>query len=337
MKKNYPYLDVLKIIMCVFVVMIHINPIGDSIYPWVRASVPMFFVISSFLFFIKNNILDKTTKNKNLIGFITRNLKLYLVWFLLLLPITLREKDYFNEGIKKAVLRFVSDLLFGSTFKASWFLMALIIGMVLIFLLSEKLDNRIVTFICIVTYYGCCMATNYANLASEKLIYIFKDMMGNALDMSFVASLIWLDIGKQFSKYENKIKPISFKKLFIMLAFSIISLYVEYKYTTINQTGWTNSHYFSLLLLVPIIFAITIKINDHLVEFDSKLLRVISTITYCMHYSFRVVISDISHLFGTHFSERLKFFIVIIVCFVFSTIVYKLSKKEKFKLLRILY
>ena len=70
MKTNFNGLDLLKFLMALVVVMIHVKPNEPSeplnlvFTPLIKVSVPLFFVISSFLFFLKLNSIS----SKNLLG-----------------------------------------------------------------------------------------------------------------------------------------------------------------------------------------------------------------------------------------------------------------------------
>ncbi len=93
--------DVLKIVLAIFILAIHTTPTDFSLRPLLRLAVPLFFIITSYLFFSKQNRLhsdrDKTNALKK---FVRRYLKLYLFWFVVLLPITIFLKRwYIDPGV----------------------------------------------------------------------------------------------------------------------------------------------------------------------------------------------------------------------------------------------
>lgn len=47
---NYDVLDLAKFVLAFFVVAIHTSFFPKYLYPWLRVAVPLFFIISSFVF-----------------------------------------------------------------------------------------------------------------------------------------------------------------------------------------------------------------------------------------------------------------------------------------------
>lgn len=64
-------LDVLKIVLAVFIVAIHTTPVNFQLRPLLRLAVPLFFIITSYLFFSKQSRLssdeDKTIAFKKFV------------------------------------------------------------------------------------------------------------------------------------------------------------------------------------------------------------------------------------------------------------------------------
>ena len=70
-KRTYNSIDILKIILALFVVVIHSGIDKTVLAPVLRIAVPLFFIISSYFFFTKNAKLQ-TNKEKNTALHITR-------------------------------------------------------------------------------------------------------------------------------------------------------------------------------------------------------------------------------------------------------------------------
>ena len=142
-------LDVMKFIMAILIVDAHVKGsivtppylLDNFIKPLESLAVPEFFVISSFLFFIK--------ARKNgfsfdvLWNFEKRLVLLYLFGVIVWLPIILIQNDYGKEGIINGVGFFVRDFFFGHTFDASWFLGALITSMPIVWPLGKYLKENL--------------------------------------------------------------------------------------------------------------------------------------------------------------------------------------------------
>ena len=130
--------DVLKFFLSLIVVTIHVNLTSQILLPWSRIAVPLFFVISSYFLFSKINLTEKYDEQKLILKkYIFRNLKLYAFWFIALLPITLYYRKWFDAEIFVGFFKFVKAVLFQSTFRASWYIMATIIGTIIVFYLSK--------------------------------------------------------------------------------------------------------------------------------------------------------------------------------------------------------
>ena len=126
--KSYDSFDLFKIIISFVVMIVHTRIFGDSrfhwLHPWCRIAIPVYFMISSFLFFSKYDRLPDDEKNSYLRKFVKRDLTLYLFWFIVFLPFTIIYRDCLHKGIAF----FFGMILLGSSFPASWYLIALVIG-----------------------------------------------------------------------------------------------------------------------------------------------------------------------------------------------------------------
>ena len=157
-KYNSPLIDLLKLVLAVLVVGVHtissVNSIGR---PILRLGVPVFFIISSYLFFIKQNSCTTAKKRKQgLIKYVKRILKLYLFWFIVLLPITVYyNKWHINLSVDTFVV-IVQNFLFNQTFSGSWYLMALILGIAIVWALGEKRVNDLGIIIIGILLYLLC-------------------------------------------------------------------------------------------------------------------------------------------------------------------------------------
>lgn len=157
-------IDLAKIILSLMVVAIHVPPARGGAYeiliPILRTAVPIFFMLSGYLLFGK--IKDCTIEEKKSIvtNYIIRILKLYLSWFVILLPVTIIRGDYFVDGISVGILEILKDFVLGSTFPASWYLMAVVIGTILVFIISALKESCLSDSIVLVWggFYMFCVA-----------------------------------------------------------------------------------------------------------------------------------------------------------------------------------
>lgn len=175
-KKQFAGLDVLKFCMALLVVSIHarlfkeIGWLYDFVHPLKYSAVPIFFVISSYLFFSRDQIGLKALGH-----YLKRLGMFYLFWFVLLLPVTLRIRGW------SSLVGFLYNLSLGSTFRGSWFIMALLIGIPIIYFARRVLHPFILLFV----------------VYAIHLPFQYPDLWPNAQwgDFSFIPSLLWIDIG----------------------------------------------------------------------------------------------------------------------------------------------
>ncbi len=118
MTKNYDAIDLAKFILSIIVCGIH--ALGRyGIYPFFRIAVPLFFIISSYFFFKKLNAENDSKDGHILLkNFAKRNAKLYLFWFVLLLPITLFNLKIFSGNVVLNLVKLAAKAVFASTFVA---------------------------------------------------------------------------------------------------------------------------------------------------------------------------------------------------------------------------
>lgn len=333
-------IDLLKFLLSFIVVAIHVNPFGEKLgylrFPLCRIAVPIFFLVSSYFFFrkIKNN---PTNEHKNILkNLIVRNLKLYLTWFILLLPITLLSKDYFKNGLRLGISKLITDFFFSSTFKVSWYIMGLIIGISIMFLLSKVFKNHIIILLGLISFLLCSALSNYysfaINISCVEYIYnIYPSVIYN----SFPASLLWIEIGKVLVDNDSKINlKLSYLKIGIVI--SMVLLFLESALINYLNCSKSNDCYIMLIPVCVFIFIYVLKTNKSIKY--GKIMRNMSTIIYCLHFSLKIAILNIIPLSIKGLKSSLLFYVLIcMICVVFSLLVLKLSHYKAFKKLKNLY
>lgn len=206
---RYDSIDLTKFVLAFMVVLIHINPFSAEVnvvvMPVLRLAVPLFFIISAFFFFTKVNVGKGATESdvvqavKRAIGFTKRNLTLYFFWLAILIVPVIALRGWFGRGILRGVFVLLQHFFFGSTFIASWYIMALIIAVWAVLILSVKLSSTQVVAITAPFFVVSCLMSNYyyAPLTQAHL---------DALEFafwypynSFWIGLFWVAVGKWIS------------------------------------------------------------------------------------------------------------------------------------------
>ena len=225
MRNREDAFDITKMILSIFVIGAHAGLYPDIMNPLYRIAVPMFFFS---YFFFKSPGQDKTANKARLKKFVVRNLRLYGFWFVALLPLTLIIRDYFAQGFVPGLLTLLHNFLFYSTFRASWYLIALCTAMVILYFLSGVTGNKGLLWISAPIYVLYCLFSNYYGLFGECDLWnsfcngyrtVFVTLCNN-----FPAGFLWITLGKMFA--EGKIS-IPAKVTRWMLPLSVMLLYAE--------------------------------------------------------------------------------------------------------------
>lgn len=139
--KSYNSIDLFKFIAAILVVAIHTHPFGENpdvdyyFTCFCRIAVPFFFITTSFFFF---------RKAKPDIKAYTKRLSiLYLLWFIIELPLVYyRFFVAFDHPLPIQILNLFRSLFFSNTWAASWYIMASIIAVNIVYFLSRKINNK---------------------------------------------------------------------------------------------------------------------------------------------------------------------------------------------------
>lgn len=148
-KVYYPYLDLLKFVCCIGVVVIHTQPHSD-LPEWGREivekiislPVPLFFMLSAYLF--AGKIKFAAGDGIHIKKFVKRLFILYLLWTVLLIWSWLPPfiKYFSDDWLTSLPLRLICGAPLGS-----WFIVSLIYGMLVVYACNKWLGKCITTFL----------------------------------------------------------------------------------------------------------------------------------------------------------------------------------------------
>lgn len=327
------------------VLAIHSGLFPMVLYPWLRIAVPLFFIMSAKFVFSKLNNAPFEQHFSILKGFILRNLQLYLCWFIILLPLTLyvRRNVYFSNGFWLNILTIIRSTIFGSTFVASWFIMATIIGVLIIYSLNRLFqNNNFILFLISVSVFAIVsIASSYqfaiADTSLLSTINAYNYIFGN-LVLSFPAAIFWTFIGKLFSEGKIKLKSTVFS--IILTLISAVALYIEWKCIISLSSSYNNDSYFMLAPLCIFLFLCIEKIKPfhwiHSIRFKRM-----STVIYVLHGSLEVAFSKVILILFGFSVPLLSFIITLISClvaYIFIELAAKLLHKYRIgKIPKMLY
>jgi len=337
---NSRQIDLLKLVLAVLVVGVHTLSSVDFIgRPILRLGVPIFFIISSYLFFIKQNSCTTAEKRKqSLIKYVKRILKLYLFWFVVLLPITVYyNKWHVNLSVDTFVV-IVQNFFFNQTFLGSWYLMALILGISIVWALGEKRVNDVwIVIIGILLYLLCCMSSNYNSLVAKVplLNHALKsyEMVFTIPHNSLPAGILFIAIGKILAQHSFYV---SNKILFISTIVLFFILYCEHLWIRSNCMVTSDDCYLMLPPLCMSLFMLVGQNTKLKLNSDIKPLRACSTIIYCSHISIAFCLYGVLRNYveyDTTAYQILSFFMTLALSSLLAYFVLKLEKHKHFRLL----
>lgn len=337
-REFFPLVDVVKVILSAMVVAIHVSPVDEPIrsllLPILRIAVPIFFLLSSF--FLSRKLASKqdvVAKRAVLFRFVKRNICLYLFWYIALFVPTLflrREayEAFLSYGLLKGVFLYIMTVLFGSTFRVSWFLSATCIGAVIVYVLEYK--RSLCFAICGVSFIICCFASNYYGIAPSWLVSIFHRFSPiGTLYNSFPAALLWMLIGNEVGKvYSSRLRETLYRNrliLFVLALIGALVLYIEHSVIEMAGCARADDCYFSLIIVCLPLFLIIISVAEEGAQAPPiyRFMRAASTVTYCLHATLAYILTI---CFNFHAPSVTFYLLVLLLCWLCAMVIICLEK-----------
>ena len=320
-------IDIAKFLCAILVVCIHTHPLqyGTTIDYYFncfcRIAVPFFFVSSSYFYY---------TRGGQIKNYLKRLFILYLCWFVVELPLTIKVYFFDAEGsLLFNSLKFLRGLLINNSFFASWFLTALMEGMLIIHLVENKKPNLVYALgvVCFILgllwsmWYGLLRGTMF-----ETYYHYFGLVVMPA--NSFIIAIPYLIIGKWFA--EKMIPKINYLLCVIFVLMAVVEVCICKD--SFNKPF--DDVYISLIPLSIIIFQFASKISiskTSSLNSVCRFLRKCSILIYLLHPVFIYIFEQFG-LFQTQSDYNpLVFFLSVLVCSVLcSSLIIALSKRYNF-------
>lgn len=322
--------DIAKFIMSLMVVAIHAQLYPELLYPWLRVAVPMFFMLSSYFLFGKlSRMTDQKKKDEAVRQYAMRNLTLYLFYAVLFFPIYVREQQWFSQGIGKGMVLMLRELIFGSTFPASWFVMACVIGTLLVYYGGKCVSDPVLALISLAVYAVVSIRSAYT-FAIEDIPAIMGFYTGVEnvivyIMLSFPVALFWIVCGKLFA--ENKIN-LKLWSAVVGTVISGIALYLEADYVDHQIEGYFPDCYLLMVPFAVMVFAVIRQITIPELRWGIYL-RKISVIIFTTHiYTLRVT-GAVLRKVGLP-SVLLQYALTVCICVCIGLVILWLEKKHGF-------
>ena len=335
-RKNLDSADVLKFVLSILIVATHTSFFEGYLTPLVRLAVPAFFMISGYFFFSRTNSCDTEEKKKAYLKkSVTHNLKLYLFWFILLLPLTLYIRKYHTMGLVGGALHLIRDFLFGSTFQSSWYIVALITGFAIVLFLSDKISQSALVIIGVIFYIPSLLSSNYEFLLeSSDLLKAVGESLSKVFLLpcrNFSVSILYIAIGKYLAEknYEGKTKKYTVTFLLAFAALIAEYLALHFSGVKIEDTDCYIALPFAAYYLCKVFLTLDIKCKCAII------LRKISTVSYCAHMAVFMVVGKLFKIFEIpDWQNVLHFALTLLLTHILSLVLIKLTEYKYFRFLK---
>lgn len=322
-RRNYDSIDVAKFVLSIFVVVIHIHPFEAYtvfLRPVLRTAVPLFFLISSYFFFVRHKDLPTLDDRvAHLEKYVSRNLKLYLFWMIVLLVPTIKYRQWFANGFFNGVCLWFRAFFTDSTFIASWFIMAAVIATIIITISSRYISNKVLLLFSLAPFCICCLLCNYRNTTFTQAH--MGSIMSTGINFtSYWVALFWVVTGKILAEKSFE-KSFSQRGLLLLSALGLTVLYAEQALVTSRGWAVADDCYFALPLLCIPVFLLLLSCDIQVG--CARFLRSASTVTFCLHATLQYVLRD---CFGCNASSNMMLIIVLMSSWGLTYLILKLER-----------
>lgn len=255
-----------------------------------------------------------------------------MVWFLIEFPFVYKRFfiDYDNSLLLQ-LLNFVRCLIFNNTWYASWFIMACILSVNIIYYLSKKLSNKYLFIIGWGGYIISLSCSSYSGaldyFLSENLQHIHAQISYFFMPAnSFIVALIYIVLGKIIAdKMQNDNKKIltpSHNIYLLVITFVLLCAEIHFmKWSVI-----INDAFFLLPVFTYLFLHLLLKVDINVPASISQIFRKLSILIYILHSIFIIVVSQ---FLGT--SNGLLFYsIVLLLSGLTGWTIIRLSERQRY-------
>lgn len=327
--RTYNGLDLLKFIMSLFVVMIHVKPNAHSevltmvFNPILSVAVPVFFVLSSVLIF---NKLTKVGGGAPLVKYCKRLSLLYFCWLIVDIWFVLFKRPYISDGFPSGCLEFIKDLFFGTTFPGSWFLSALLVSVVLVYIGCRTIGKFATAGIALlISLYVSWI--DFLPVEMRVLYEWYATNVRQEVNLSFPSQMIWVVIGMFIGTNLDRILP--YKKSIYQwgIGLSIVLYAVSV---------------FCHIMLVKYVWVVTICLIAFFLDLPDRPIyrhiRNYSILIFLFHFSIAGKMSLFCSIVGDSLlTNWLYYILVVMVSIIFAEVIMRLERVRHLEFLNYLH
>ncbi len=261
--KYYAGLDLLKFLLAIMIIAAHcslfdefadVKVLADRLF---SIAVPLFFAMSAFFFVKKIDALDEGDKRTQFKKTIKRLVILFTIWYVLMLPMT-----WFKWWSIATIKETVYALFLSCTFNGYWFIKALIINTVILFICRGRRAMLLLAAVSFAVY--LLFAYNYI------FHYLPVDLSPY---YSFYYHTSYFCVGAIMARYYDEIRLLRLSS-WTLLGLWII-LFVLVSFLPIDPLY----RFFSIMLIFPVFERMDPKCKERL-----KTMRSMSIILYMVQF-----------------------------------------------------
>ena len=362
-RRRYPVLDLVRFIAALLIIFIHIFPEGSTtssvgldptlpviisesfVYAIIRVAAPIFFFISSFLLF-KRIEEDKENGWKKVGSFCLRLLFLYLFWYVVGLPLTIKDiVGFATSGDTNGLIRYFVITFWKGAPRGYWFLVSLAFSVFIANIVKGKKGLIVLTVISLVMYVFGCLNSAYFGIFVGREDPFSKGFyfIGEYLELSFcyLEALLFVILGKIFALYG----PFKIKGNIVFIVISFFLMVTELFLTISNNLLIYPDAYFSLPIFIFFFMNRILMINIESESFAKKAerLKKIGSFSYLFHIQFFVYLHWIldscnCNIFRQYIALLLIPYVVVVgLCFILQPLCERLSRYRYLRFLRYSY
>ena len=352
-ERSFAAIDLARFIFSLLIVAFHFPPFfGDSDVAGIldfiflryleRLAVPFFFLCSGF--FLYRNCEFNASALKKEKKYILRMLRLYLVWTIVYLPLSINSFQYDDRGILHAVLLYIRNFIFTGSYFHLWYLnaAAMAVLLILIFRTRNKSPEKILMIaaafymlgLLAQSWFGMIKPMQVLTPMVWKCLKGVQRLIGTTRDGLFEAFL-YTSIGMFFAVRKPSMKK---EKAMIFLLLSLAALFVEIVY--LKKMGWsreTDMYIFQ----VPAAAFLFAFVQNMLIKPKPvfKRLRKMSALIYYVHPFLGYMMAELLEKTGVSWNALplLLFCLTIMTAIVFSAVILNLGERNKVRVIRLLY
>ena len=346
-KSEFNAVDIAKFICAIVIFTIHVIPFTPEdgfyytlnlwfYYCFSRTAVPFFFTAAGFFLY------RKTTYNTFSLGptkrYIAKILKLYLIWTIIYLPLSIRTIKADKLGTAHGILIYIRDFIFQGSYLHLWFYPSLIFAVMIVsFCLSKKVSiNKILIVAAVFYAIGLLGQTWFGMIEplrtkAPELWHAFsiaKSVVVTTRNGLF-EGFIFVALGATIAFNGFKISQ---GKAALLLLLSFFLLFAETYFVLGHRIAKGYDMHISLVPLTYFGFGTIANIRIGSRSNVFKALRILSSLVYCIHLWIVWIISRMLAATGLT-----RYLICLSLTIAVSYVLMKLSKTKPFRWLSTLY